>query len=70
MNEKSCQLKTESMSEIFSATSDTQESVNGTTINTFDVHLMVQFRVHLIIHLELQLKMNFKIYIKVHKRYT
>ena len=41
---------------------------NRTTINTFDVSLMVQFRVHLIIHLESHLKVHFKIYIKTHKK--
>ena len=68
MNEKSGQLKNESKSEMFSPTGATQDSVNGTTINGFGMHLMVQFRVHLIIHLELHLKMNFKIYIKVHNK--
>ena len=39
------------------------ESANGKTINTFEMRLMIQFRVHLIIHLELLLKVNFNIYI-------
>ena len=65
---KSHQLKNESKSEIFSAHVDAKESAKGTTINVFDVSLMVQFRVHLIIHLELHLKVHFKIYIKVQKK--
>ena len=68
MYAKSGQLKNESKSEMFSAPGDAQESANGTTINEFDVRLMVQFRVHLIIHLELHLKVHFKIYIEVHKK--
>ena len=52
MDAKSGQLKNESKSGIFSAPGDAKESANGTTINVFDVPLMVQFRVHLIIHLE------------------
>ena len=59
--------KSESKSEIFSALDDAQESVNGKTVNVFDVRLVVHFRVHLIIHRELHLKVHFKIYIKVHK---
>ena len=55
MDAKSGQLKNESKSEIFSAPGDAQESANGTTINMFDVRLMVQFRMHLIIHTELHL---------------
>ena len=53
MNAKSGQLKIESMG----------ESVNGKTINAFELRLMIQFRVHQIIHLELHLKMNFNSYI-------
>ena len=68
MDAKSGQLKSESKIEIFSVPGDAQESVNGTTINVFDVRLMVQFRVHLMIHLELHLKVQFKIYINVHKQ--
>ena len=67
MDAKSGQLKNESKSEIFSAPGDAQESANGTTINMFDVRLMVQFRMHLIIHTELHLKVHFKIYIKMNK---
>ena len=67
MDAKSGQLKNESKSEIFSAPGDAQESANGTTINMFDVRLMVQFRMHLIIHTELHLKLHFKIYIKMNK---
>ena len=67
MDAKSGQLKNESKSEIFSAPGDAQESANGTTINMFDVRLMVQFRMHLIIHTELHLKLHFKIYIKTNK---
>ena len=67
MDAKSGQLKNESKSEIFSAPGDAQESANGTTINMFDVRLMVQFRMHLIIHTELHLKVHFKIYIKLNK---
>ena len=67
MDAKSGQLKNESKSEIFSAPGDAQESANGTTINMFDVRLMVQFRIHLIIHTELHLKLHFKIYIKMNK---
>ena len=43
--------KNKSKSEVLSALGDAQESSNGTTINGFDVRLMVQFKVHLIIHL-------------------
>ena len=50
---KSGKLKIESMS----------ESVNGKTINAFEVHLMIKFRVNLIIRLGLHLKVNFNIYI-------
>ena len=46
MDAKSGQLKNESKSEIFSALGDAQESGNGTTINTFDMRLIIQFRVH------------------------
>ena len=46
MDAKSGQLKNESKSEIFSALGDAQESTNGTTINTFDMRLIIQFRVH------------------------
>ena len=67
MDAKSGQLKNESKSEIFSAPGDAQESANRTTINMFDVRLMVQFRMHLIIHTELHLKLHFKIYIKMNK---
>ena len=67
MDAKSGQLKNESKSEIFSAPGDAQESANGTTINMFNVRLMVQFRMHLIIHTELHLKLHFKIYIKMNK---
>ena len=67
MNVKFGQLKNEDKTKIFSAPGDAQESANGTTINVFDVSLMVKFRVHLIIHLELHLKVHFKIYKKVHK---
>ena len=38
------------MSKIFSAPGDAQESANRTTINVFDVRLMVKFSVHLIRH--------------------
>ena len=68
MNTKSGQLKNEGKSEIFSAPGDTQASANGTTINAFDVHLLVQFSVHVITHLELHVKVHFKIYIKVQKK--
>ena len=67
MDAKSGQLKNESKSEFFRAPGDAQESANGTTINMFDVRLMVQFRMHLIIHTELHLKVHFKIYIKMNK---
>ena len=53
MDAKSGQLNIERMS----------ESANRKTINTFEMRLMIQFRVHLIIHLELLLKVNFNIYI-------
>ena len=58
------QLKNESNSEISSAPGDAQKSANRTTINMFDVRLMVQFRAYLIIDLEV----HFKIYIKVQKK--
>ena len=41
---KSGQLQNESKCEIFSAPGDAQESENRTTINVFDVCLIVQFR--------------------------
>ena len=53
MDAKSGQLNIERIS----------ESANGKTINTFEMRLMIQFRVHLIIHLELPLKVNFNIFI-------
>ena len=68
VNAKSGHLKNESKSEIFNIPGDTQESANGTMINVFDVHFMVQFRVHPIMHLELHLNVHFKIYIKMHKK--
>ena len=49
MDAKYCQLKNVSKGELLS---DAQESANGTTINAFEVRLMVQVRLHLIIHLE------------------
>ena len=52
MDAKSGQLSNESRSKVFGAPNDARESVNETTINAFDVRLMVQFRVHLIIHQE------------------
>ena len=67
-NAKSGQLKNESKNELFSAPGDAQESENGTTVNAFELRLMIQFRVHLIIHLELHLHVHFKIYIKMHKK--
>ena len=67
MDATSDQLKNENKSELFSALVDAQESANGTTINSFEVCLIVQFRVHLIIHLELHLKVHFKIYMKMQK---
>ena len=68
MDEKFAQLKNESKIELFSAPADAQESENGTTLNAFEVRLMIQFRVHLIIHLKLYLKVHFKIYIKMRKK--
>ena len=56
MDAKSTQLKNESKC---TAPGDAQDSTNGTTINAFEVRLMIQFRVHLIIHLELHLKVHF-----------
>ena len=53
MYAKSAQLKNESKGELFSAPVDGQESAKRTTINAFEVRLMVQFRMHLIMHLEL-----------------
>ena len=53
MDAKSGQLKIETMS----------ESANRKKINSFEVRLIIQFKVHLKIHLELHLKMNFNIYI-------
>ena len=67
MDPKSSQLKNQSRSEIFNVPGNAQEIVNGTTINAFDVRLVVQFRVRLIIHLALHLKVHFKIYIKCTK---
>ena len=68
MGAKCGRLKNQSKSEIFRAPGDAQDGANGTTINAFNVCLMVQIRVHLIIHLQLHLKVHFKIYIKVHKK--
>ena len=68
MNAKSVHLKNESKSQLYSAPDDAQGSANGTTINAFEVWLMLQFKMHLIKHLELQLKVHFKIYIKMHKK--
>ena len=68
MDTKSGQSKNESKREVSSAPDDVQESANGTTINAFDVPLMVEFRVHLTIHLEFHLKVRFKIYVKVLKK--
>ena len=68
MDAKSGQSRNESKSEIFSAPGDAQQKASGTTINTFHVCLMVQFRVFPIIRLELHLKVHLKIYIKVHKK--
>ena len=67
MHAKLGQLKNESKTKIFCEPGDAQQSSNGTTINTFDVGLMIQFRVHLIMHLQLSLRVHFKIYIKAHK---
>ena len=46
-------LKNESKSARFSVTYDAQEGANGTTINLFEVRLMIKLRVNLITHLEL-----------------
>ena len=45
MDAKSGQLKTESNIELFSAPGDVQESANRTTVNAFQVRLMIQLRV-------------------------
>ena len=66
MDAKSDQLKNQSKGELFSAPDDVQESAHGTTINAFDVCLMIQYRVRLMIHLNLHLKV--KIHIKMHER--
>ena len=55
MDAKSGQLSNESRSKVFGAPNNARESAIKTTINAFDVRLMVQFRVHLIIHLEIHL---------------
>ena len=60
MDAKSGQLKNESKSKISSAPGHAQECASGTATNTFDVSLMVQFRVHQIISLEFYLKVHFK----------
>ena len=67
MDAKSGQSISESKSEIFSGLGDAQESVNGKTVNVFDVRLVVHLRMLLIIHWELHLKVHFKIYTKVRK---
>ena len=41
------QLKNESNCQCFSATGGAQESANKTTLNTFEVHLMIQYMVHI-----------------------
>ena len=41
MNAKSAQFENENKSEHFSAPADAQESTNGTTINAFEVCLMI-----------------------------
>lgn len=62
MNAKSVQLKNESKI-------DAHEGANRTTINAFDVCLMMLYRVHLIKHLTLHLKVHFKkIYKEIHLR--
>ena len=48
MDAKSGQLK----NDLLSAPGYAQQSANGTAINVFEVHLTIQFRVHLIIHLQ------------------
>ena len=68
MDAKSAQLKNECKIELFSAPADAQDSAKRTTINAFEVSLIVQFRVHLIIRPELYLKVHFKIYIKMCKK--
>ena len=68
MDAKSAQLRNECKIEHFSAPADPQDSAKRTTINAFEVSLMVQFRVHLIIRPELYLKVHFKIYIKMCKK--
>ena len=68
MDAKLGQLKNESKTKIFGEPGDAQESSNGTAINTFDVSLMIHFRVHPIMHLQLSLTVHFKIYIKAHKK--
>ena len=45
MDAKSGQLKTEKNIELFSAPGDVQESANRTTVNAFQVRLMIQLRV-------------------------
>ena len=65
---KSDKLKNEIKSILFSTSGDAQESVNTATINTFEVHLMMQLAVYLITHRELFLNVHFKIYLNVHKK--
>ena len=59
MDAKLGQLKNESKTKIFGEPGDAQESSNGTAINTFDVSLMIHFRVHPIMHLQLSLRVHF-----------
>ena len=67
MDAKTDLLNNESKSKLFSAPGDARESANRTTINVFEVRLMVLFRVHMTVLLELHLKVHFKNYTKMHK---
>ena len=47
MDIKSAHLKNENKSELFNLLADAQKSANGTTINAFEVRLLIHLRLHL-----------------------
>lgn len=55
-NAKAGPLNLEGKGALFSAPYDAQKSADRTTINVFEVRLMVPLRVHLRMHLEVHLK--------------
>ena len=57
MDAKFGQLKYESQGELFSAPGDAQKSTNKTSINTFEVNLMIQFSVQSQVYHDLHQRM-------------